>query len=94
MRERERKRRVTFVELLPERIPYLCFDLEPLARVGIAVLFSAFRLFGIQFWLSLVSCDRDYLNILFVRDFGLYAWSALPFAAASRHGLNAGQGIM
>jgi hypothetical protein len=85
------------VELLPKRIPYLCFDLEPMARVGVTVLFLAFRLFGIQFWLSIVSRHRDYPNILFIRDLGLYAWSALPFAAASRHGLNAvnaGQGIM
>jgi hypothetical protein len=46
----------------------------------------AFRLFRIQFGLSVVSRYRNYLNILFIRDLGLYAWSALPFAAASRHG--------
>jgi hypothetical protein len=61
--------------------------------VRVAILFLAFRLFGIQLWLSVGSRDRDYVNVLFIWDLGLYAWSAFPFGAA-RHGLNAKSKIM
>jgi hypothetical protein len=77
------------VELLPKQIPYLCFDLEPMVG-GVAIFFLAFGLFTVEFWLSVV---RDYPDFLFIRDLGLYAWSAFPFGAA-RHGLNAVMVIM
>jgi hypothetical protein len=67
------------MELLPKRIPYISFDLEPMVRV--AILFLAFRFFGIQLWLSVGSRDRDYVDVLFIRDLSLYAWSAFPFDA-------------
>jgi hypothetical protein len=56
------------VEFLPERVPYLRFNLEPM--IGIIVLFLTLGLFRVCLWFPVIFRRRDHLDV-FVRDLGV-----------------------